>query len=101
MITKKQKKWEIINKLRGKCSSRIKPSFTINSFLTNDHRAIANEFNKYFVSIAEKMNKSVTSSSIVSGVPIGNVPDFSKYMNNSIKKMLENIQVNHKSRLLI
>ena len=53
----KKKTWEVINSLRGKKKREIKPRFTINNEKIISRRVIASEFNKYFVSIAEKMNK--------------------------------------------
>ena len=52
----KKKTWEIINELRGKSRREIKPQFKIDNVKVIDRRVIANEFNKYFVSIATKMN---------------------------------------------
>ena len=46
----------VINELRGKRNSSINPKFVINNQLISDRRVIANEFNKYFVSIATEMN---------------------------------------------
>ena len=47
-----KKTWEVINSIRGKCRREIKPSFILNDQRITDRRLIANEFNKYFTSIA-------------------------------------------------
>ena len=54
-----KKTWEIINQLRGKHKREIKPVFIINNKRITERRVIANEFNKYFVAIAGKLNESV------------------------------------------
>ena len=54
-----KKTWEIINQLRGKRKKDMKPTFIINNERITDRRVIANEFNKYFVSIATKLNDTV------------------------------------------
>ena len=51
-----KKMWGVINELRGKKKSSINPKFIINNQLIGDRRVIANEFNKYFVSLAAKLN---------------------------------------------
>ena len=54
-----KKTWEIINQLRGKSKRSMKPSFLIDNKRIIERRVIANEFNKYFVSIASKLNDKV------------------------------------------
>ena len=51
-----KKMWGVINELRGKRNSSINSKFIINNQLISDRRVIANEFNKYFVSLASKLN---------------------------------------------
>ena len=51
--------WTAINQLRGKSKTTIKPSFIINNKRIIERRIIANEFNKYFVSLASNMNKTI------------------------------------------
>ena len=51
-----KKMWGVINELRGKKNSSMSPKFIINNQLICDRRVIANEFNKYFVSLATKLN---------------------------------------------
>ena len=56
---------------------KLKPPFTINSEKVTNRRVIANEFNKYFISIASKLN------SAVSDVPLSHqhIPSFYDYLN--------------------
>ena len=51
-----KKMWGVINELRGKRNSGINSKFVLDNQLITDRRVIANEFNKYFVSIASKFN---------------------------------------------
>ena len=51
-----KKMWGVINELRGKRNSSMNPKFILNNKLISDRRVIANEFNKYFVSLATKLN---------------------------------------------
>ena len=66
-----KKTWEIINELRGKKKSGIKPQFIIDDEKISNRRVIANEFNKYFVSIAKNLNDTVSP-----GLEIKPVPNF-------------------------
>ena len=58
-----KKTWEIINQIRGKSKKSIKPQFMINNEKIIQRRVIANEFNKYFVSLAPKLNEEVSFES--------------------------------------
>lgn len=78
-----KKTWEIINELRGKQNSKIKPSFQINGTLIKDRRTIANEFNKYFASIAHNMNETLKDTKF-DGIPIQEIPNFSTYITNNV-----------------
>ena len=51
-----KKTWGIINELRGKRNSPLKPKFIIDNQHITNRRVIANEFNRYFVSLASKLN---------------------------------------------
>ena len=53
-----KKTWEIINKIRGKSRREIKPNFILDDRKITDRRLIANEFNRYFVSLAAKLNEN-------------------------------------------
>ena len=53
-----KKTWEIINSLRGKGKRQIKPKFIIDNEKIINQRVIANEFNKYFVSLSTNLNKA-------------------------------------------
>ena len=55
-----KKTWEIINTIRGSIKRSIKPQFIINNERIIERRVIANEFNKYFVSLASKLNEKAT-----------------------------------------
>ena len=76
-----KKTWSIINQIRGKHKRDIKPLFEINNKRITDRRIIANEFNKYFVSIAEKMNNDAQDGGI--NVNNANIPTFTDYMSRS------------------
>ena len=54
-----KKTWEIINQLRGKLKKSMNPEFVIDNKRIYDRRTIANAFNKYFASIASKLNDEV------------------------------------------
>ena len=53
-----KKTWEIINSIRGKRNKQIKPEFIIDNRKVIERRVIANAFNKYFISIAARLNES-------------------------------------------
>ena len=55
----KKKTWQIINELRGKSKKGLKPPFIIDNQKIVNRRIIANEFNKYFQSIASNLNDSI------------------------------------------
>ena len=83
----RKKMWELINELRGKSRRQIKPQFIIDNVKINNSRVIANEFNKYFVSIATKMNNDCVASQVNSDcfgfVNIIKLPDFTTYLPSS------------------
>ena len=54
-----KKTWKLINELRGINKKQIKPPFVIDNEKIIDRRAIANAFNKYFVSIASELNSNL------------------------------------------
>ena len=66
--------WKIINEIRGKQKSKIKPSFIIDDLIVEERRAIANGFNKYFTSIASKLNECDD------GIPILPIPNYADYI---------------------
>jgi hypothetical protein len=74
-----KKTWKVINEVRGKCKTSIKPQFLIDNKRIVERRVIANEFNKYFVSLASNMNKSLEDND---GVPILNTNTFTDFMPN-------------------
>ena len=56
-VNNHKKTWAAINQLRGKNKESMRPSFIINNERIIERRIIADEFNKYFVSLAPNMNK--------------------------------------------
>ncbi len=59
-----KKTWQIINELRGKHKKTLKPPFVINNEKIFERRVIANEFNKYFNSIASNLNEGLSDKTI-------------------------------------
>ena len=58
----RRKTWQIINELRGKTKSSIKPSFIIDNKKITNRRVISNKFNEYFNSIASKLNDTLSDN---------------------------------------
>ena len=82
-----KKTWEIINQLRGKTRKSIKPSFIINNKRITERRIIAQEFNKYFVSIALNMNK-ISNTNELGEVKISPIENFKGFMTKSISNSI-------------
>ena len=80
-----QKTWKLINDLRGKSKSTIKPSFIIDSELVKNRHNIANAFHIYYTSIAENMNSQTNESDEVVN---DNIPNFGKYMDKNTKSSI-------------
>jgi hypothetical protein len=76
-----KKTWEVINKIRGKNKKTIKPQFVINNVRIIERRIIANEFNKYFVSLASNLNKKYENC--FDGIPIEPLMSYEKFMPKS------------------
>ena len=74
-----KKTWQIINELRGKKRRQIKPNFIIDNERVKNRRIIANEFNKYFASIASNLNEVYSSDQ----VRISSLPSFTDYLPKS------------------
>jgi hypothetical protein len=74
-----KKTWGLINELRGKKKSAIKPQFTIDNHKITNRRVIANEFNRYFVSLAKNLNDSVD----INGVDIVPIKPFTEFLSQS------------------
>ena len=72
-----KKTWEIINSIRGKRKRQIKPHFLINNEKITNRRIIANEFNKYFVSLAANLNEAYNE---LGELAVNNVPSFADYL---------------------
>ena len=60
----KKKTWEVINEIRGKSKNVLKPPIVINNEKIMNRRKIANEFNKYFNSIASSLNEAIDESTL-------------------------------------
>lgn len=55
-----KKTWRILNQIRGKSKREMKPQFIIDDKRISERRFIANSFNKFFTTLASKMNDKVT-----------------------------------------
>ena len=75
-----KKIWEVINNLRGKTKRQIKPCFNIDNKKITNRRIIANEFNKYFVSIAGTLNRKYDD---IGQTLISDLPNFQQYLSSS------------------
>ena len=74
--------WKLINNLRGKKkNARIVPSFIIDGELVMNKRIIANAFNKYFVSIAQKLNNNDEPT-------IEPLPDFRSFLSKHVSRSI-------------
>ena len=54
-----KKTWSAINELRGKTKTSSPKYLKVDNCIITDKKTIANKFNKYFCSLAEKLNNSV------------------------------------------
>ena len=78
-----KKCWSVINSLRGNNKKAIYPSCVkIDSGIVTDPRAISNELNKYFTSVASDLNKSKF------GVSQPDFHKFSRFMPNRVGSSL-------------
>ena len=64
-----KKTWAVINDIRGKHKTTVKPQFLIDNQKIIDRRIIVNKFNDYFVNIANKMNDSVYNDNDNDSIP--------------------------------
>ena len=78
-----KKTWTLINKIRGKNRKEIKPVFKIDNERITDRRLIANKFNEYFISIAEKMNNTAYKTEDGIDLAEANIPSFTDFMGRS------------------
>ena len=74
--------WKIINEIRGKHKVKIKPSFIIDGNVIEERRVIANGFNKYFTSIASKLNECDN------GLTMEPIPNYTDYVINSVESSI-------------
>ena len=75
-----KKTWQLINIIRGKSKRQIKPQFVIYNEKITNRRAIANEFNKYFVSLACNLNKAYNE---LGELTVNSLPSFVDYLPRS------------------
>ena len=75
-----KKTWELINRIRGKQHRQLKPMFIIDNEKITNSRNIANEFNKYFVSLASNLNNGYNE---IGEFEINQIPSFHDYLPNS------------------
>ena len=73
-----KKTWEIINEIRGKQKSSVKSQFIIDNEKVSKRRVIANEFNKYFISLASKLNDSESD-----GLEVRPITPFNEFLKKS------------------
>ena len=83
-----KKTWELINELRGKSKTKSKSSFLINGSIVKDRRIIADEFNKYFTSIAHNLNENASSEWNNSNLPIIPIPHFSTFIGKRVNESM-------------
>ena len=72
-----KKTWELINHIRGKKKRQIKPLFSIDNEKITNRRIIANEFNKYFVSLASNLNEAYNE---IGELSVNRLPSFYDYL---------------------
>ena len=77
-----KKTWELINSIRGKGKIQIKPQFIIDNEKITNRRVIANEFNKYFVSLATNLNEAYNE---IGELTVNSIPSFTDYYTYQIQ----------------
>ena len=80
-----KKTWALINELRGNLKKNIKASFVIDGSLVVDRREISNEFNKFFASVAKKLNTKTSSSTLNGNQQNTN---YQTYLKNRVQKSI-------------
>ena len=80
----KKKTWEVINEIRGKSKNMLKPPIVINNEKIMNRRKIANEFNKYFNSIASNLNEGIDEITISDA----KFNSFEEYMTQRVKSTI-------------
>ena len=78
-----KKTWTLINELRGKKVNKLNSSFLIDGKVIKERRIIADEFNKYFTSIAVNLNEEANKELCI-GIPIISVPNFTTYIEKHV-----------------
>ena len=82
-----RKTWKLINELRGKSKTKSKSYFMINDTLIKERRVIADEFNKYFVSVASNLNEKAYVD-MCYDVPITPIPHFSDFIGKRVNNSM-------------
>ena len=75
-----KKTWKLINSIRGKGKRQIKPQFIIDNEKITNRRVIANEFNKYFVSLATNLNEAYNE---IGELTVNSILSFADYLLNT------------------
>ena len=98
-----KKTWGLINELRGKSKSNIKSSFIVDGNLVTDRRQIADGFNAFFSSIAQKMNTKVASSTLRNvDQPNTTNQDYTRFLSGpKIPRNVNSIFIHHCNNLEI
>jgi hypothetical protein len=83
--------WGIINKETGRNTKRVEiKTLKIDGKKLNDQQAIAEEFNKYFVNIADKIKRQDIDNPIVTN-DINNVENYIYFMNQAFTNPYPNM----------
>ena len=90
-----KKTLELINRIRGKQHRQLKPMFIIDNEKITNRRNIANEFNKYFVSLASNLNNGYNEIGELENNQIASFHDYlpnpypsSMYMSKKMVKLV-------------
>ena len=78
-----KRSWKVVNEIRCKNVTKTLPnSIDVNGKIVTDRRNIMSEFNKYFVSVASKLNETKYSC-------LQSKPDFKIFLKNRVKNNIE------------
>ena len=80
-----KKTWELINELRGKSVSKTNHSnYVVQGKLVKERRIIADEFNKYFTSLAHNLNENASKQWDDDGIHLNPIPHFSTFIGKRV-----------------
>ena len=80
-----KKTWELINELRGKSVSKTNHSnFVVQGKLVKERRIIADEFNKYFTSLAHNLNENASKQWDNDDIHLNPIPHFSTFIGKRV-----------------